>query len=137
MFLHLRVLCDALSSVQHGADGSNLYKYKRKSVCIYVCNHLCTCSLQSYEIQQEKSVVILYDSFNHRVFKFLIISSFSSFFNRHSKGEDYTVCLYVFFLMFIHRYFFEECSDFDNFFLLERFHLHGGPVLKNFLICMW
>ena len=31
---------------------------------------------------------------------------------RHSKGGCYTVRLYTF-LMFVHRYFFEECSDFD------------------------
>ena len=39
--------------------------------------------------------------------------SIEKIFTRLSKGGGYTVRLYTyFFLMFVHRYFFEECSDF-------------------------
>ena len=57
--------------------------------------------------------------------------------NRLSKGGGYTVRLYINFQIFVHLYFFEECSDFDNFFSLERYRLHRGPALKFFLIRVW
>ena len=41
--------------------------------------------------------------------------------NRHSKGEGYTVRLYLYFLMFVRRFFFEECSDFDIYFSFPFF----------------
>ena len=59
------------------------------------------------------------------------------FFNKLSKGGVFTVRLYTYFSMFVHRYVFQECSDFDIFALLERSQLHDGPVLKIFLISKW
>ena len=52
------------------------------------------------------------------------------------------VCIYTYIdididvcLMFVDRYFFEDCSDFEVFFLslLERSQFHGGIILK---ICL-
>ena len=36
--------------------------------------------------------------------------------------------------MFVHRYIFNECFDFDNIIVSESSLFHGGPVLKFFSI---
>ena len=45
-------------------------------------------------------------------------SIYGFIFNRLYKAGDYTVRLLIYFLMFVHRYFFKECSDFDTFFVV-------------------
>ena len=40
--------------------------------------------------------------------KMIVLPKVTFIFNRFSKGGVYTVRLYVYFLMFVHRYFFEQ-----------------------------
>ena len=55
------------------------------------------------------------------------------------KEMIFRVRLNTFFLLFVRRYFFEKCSDLDNFsfLFLEWFQIHGGRVIKIFLIRTW
>ena len=51
-------------------------------------------------------------------------------FNRLSKEGDYTVRLYIYFL--IDQYFFEECSDFENFLLSSIYIRRKYWIRENF-----
>ena len=59
-------------------------------------------------------------------------------FNRLSKEGDYTVRLYIYFL--IDQYFFEECSDFDIFSFFGTMVARSKNILKphlvNFSACL-